>query len=233
MKKFIKNHKISMIALFVIILFVGAVVTASFCSNPPLSDAVMMAAFVPCSSALSGNLASDCENTRIPGYEQIGVIFNRTDVDWANLALSATNPRIIEDIAAATGKKPYALYNNKNNPLPFDGTNTTYNSDTDQYEKTLQFYYEGIGGDVSADVVEPLKGGEYIAILQRKDHRGDGSFQVFGFQSGLKANAQVQDETTGYWLITMACSEPSAEVSFFDTDYATTKAAFDALVALC
>lgn len=216
-----------------LILLATAIVAASTIMSGDLATAATLAAFVPCSSALADNLASDCDNPRIAGYEQIGVIFNRGDVDWANLALSASNPRIIEAIAAATGKKPFALYNNKNNPLPFDGTNTTYNSDTDQYDKTLQFYFEGIGGGVSANVVEPLKGGEYIAILQRKDHRGDGSFQVFGFQSGLKANAQVQDETTGYWLITMACSEPSAEVSFFDTDYSTTKAAFDALVALC
>lgn len=230
MKEFLKKNKYYIVAF---VLLIACIVIASMCHNADAANALTLAAFVPCSSALAGNLASDCDNPRIAGYEQIGVIFNRADVDWANLAVSASNPRIIEAIAASAGKKPYALYNNKNNPLPFDGTNTTYNSDTDQYDKTLQFYYEGIGGGVSADVVEPLKGGEYIAILQRKDHRGDGSFQVFGYQSGLKANAQVQDETTGYWLMTMACSEPSAEVSFFDTDYATTKAAFDALVALC
>lgn len=230
MKEFLKKNKYYIVAF---VLLISCIVIASMCHNADAANALTLAAFVPCSSALAGNLASDCENPRTPGYEQIGVIFNRADVDWSNLAVSASNPRIIEAIAAAAGKKPYALYNNKNNPVPYDGTNTTYNSDTDQYDKTLQFYYEGIGGGVSADVVEPLKGGEYIAILQRKDHRGDGSFQVFGYQSGLKANAQVQDETTGYWLMTMACSEPSAEVSFFDTDYATTKAAFDALVALC
>lgn len=230
MKEFLKKNKYYIVAF---VLLISCIVIASMCNNADAANALTLAAFVPCSSALAGNLASDCDNPRIAGYEQIGVIFNRADVNWANLAVSASNPRIIEAIAAAAGKKPYALYNNKNNPLPFDGTNTTYNSDTDQYDKTLQFYYEGIGGGVSADVVEPLKGGEYIAILQRKDHRGDGSFQVFGFQSGLKANAQVQDETTGYWLITMACSEPSAEVSLFDTNYATTKTAFDALVALC
>lgn len=230
MKEFLKNNKYYIVAF---VLLIVCIVIASMCHNADAANALTLAAFVPCSSALAGNLASDCDNPRIAGYEQIGVIFNRADIDWANLTVSASNPRIIEAIAAASGKKPYALYNNKNNPLPFDGTNTTYNSDTDLYDKTLQYYYEGIGGGVSADVVEPLKGGEYIAILQRKDHRGDGSFQVFGYQSGLKANAQVQDETTGYWLMTMACSEPSAEVSFFDTDYATTKAAFDALVALC
>lgn len=54
---------------------------------------------------------------------------------------------------------------------------------------------------------------------------------MFGYQVGLKASEQVQDEDTGYWLITMTCSEPSAEIAYYKTDYATTKAAFDALLA--
>lgn len=216
-----------------LVIIAAAVAAACYFCDATLTDGIMLAAFAPCSAALADNITADCDNPRIAGYEQIGIIFNRDEVDWANLAVNASNPRLIEAIAAITGKKPFAVYNQRNNPLPYDGTNTTYNSDTDRYDKTLQFYYEGIGGEAAADVIEPLKGGEYIVILQRKDHRGDGSFQVFGYQSGLKANAQVQDETTGYWLITMACSEPSAEIAFFDTNYATTKTAFDALVALC
>lgn len=188
-------------------------------------------AFTPCSALLAENIASDCENPRVAGYEQVGLIFNKEEIDYSALVVDASNPRIIKTIAAKSGKKPFVVYNNKNNPLPFNGTQTAFNADNDRYDKTLQFYVEGIGGENAADVIEPLKGGDYVVILQRKDHRGDGSFQVFGYQAGLKASEQVQDEDTGYWLITMTCSEPSAEVAYFDTDYATTKAAFDTLLA--
>lgn len=188
-------------------------------------------AFTPCSALLAENIASDCDNPRVAGYEQIGLIFNKDEIDYSALVVDASNPRIIKTIAAKTGKKPFVVYNNKNNPLPFNGTQTAFNADNDRYDKTLQFYVEGIGGQNAADVIEPLKGGDYIVILQRKDHRGDGSFQVFGYQAGLKASEQVQDEDTGYWLVTMTCSEPSAEVAYFDTDYATTKSAFDTLLA--
>lgn len=188
-------------------------------------------AFTPCSALLAENIASDCDNPRVAGYEQVGLIFNKEEIDYSALVVDASNPRIIKTIAAKTGKKPFVVYNNKNNPLPFNGTQTAFNADNDRYDKTLQFYVEGIGGENAADVIEPLKGGDYVVILQRKDHRGDGSFQVFGYQAGLKASEQVQDEDTGYWLITMTCSEPSAEVAYFDTDYATTKAAFDTLLA--
>ena len=226
MNKFLKNNYKTIIGLM---LLVVGVALACFVGN---ADGIMLATFAPCSAALAANISSDCDNPRSKGYEQIGIILNKDDIDLAALVINSSNPRIIETIAAKTGKTPFVIYNNKANPLPYNGTQTEYNSDTDQYDKTLQFYYEGIGGQESADVVEPLKGGEYLVILQRKDHRGDGSFQVFGYQTGLKATAQVQDEETGYWLMTMTCSEPSAEVSFFKTDYSTTKGLFDALVAL-
>lgn len=189
-------------------------------------------AFTPCSAALAGNISADCANPRVRGYEQVGLIINRADIDWSAVTYDASNPRIVKGITMATGKTPFVIYNQRNNPLPFDGTQTEYNGDTDQYDKTVQFYFEGIGGGDSEDVVEPLKGGDYVVLLQRKDHRGDGSFQLFGMQAGLKATAQTQNESDGYWLMTMTGSEPSAEVSFFDTDYATTKAAFDTLLAL-
>lgn len=224
MKRKIFNYIIAVVGLFVAVLgFCGVFGYAS--------AAVTLCAFVPCSAALSGNIASDCANPRVKGYEQLGLIFNWDDVDWANVTYDANNPRIIKSFVLKEGKKPFALYQNKNNPTNFNGTNTTYNADTDAYDKTLQFFFEGIGGVDASDVVEPLKGGNYVALLPRKDHRGNGSFQFIGAQSGIKANAQVQDEETGYWLITMVGSEPSAEVAFFDTDYATTKSAYDAFVA--
>lgn len=188
-------------------------------------------AFTPCLGAISANIIGDCDNPRIAGYESIALIFNREDINWSAVTYDASNNRIIESIAVKSGAKPYVVENPRVNPASFNGTNSEYAADTDRFNKNVQFYFEGIGGENSADVIEPLKSGSYIMILQRKDHRGDGSFPVIGLQSGLVASSLVQDEETGYWLITMSTSEPSAECSFFDTDYATTKAAFDTLVA--
>lgn len=188
-------------------------------------------AFTPCLGAISANIAGDCSNPRIVGYESVALIFNRDDIDWTAVTYSASNPRIIESLAVKAGKKPFVVENPRINPASFNGTNGEYAPDTDRFDKNVQFYFDGIGGANSANVIEPLKSGSYLMILQRKDHRGDGSFPVVGLQSGLVASALVQDEETGYWLITMSTSEPSAECAFFDTDYDTTKTAFDALVA--
>lgn len=191
----------------------------------------MLATFTPCLGFLADNIASNCDNPRIQGYEQLGVIVNYSDIDWAAVTYAAGNKRIVQTLPLLSGVKPYVVYNNKTNPLPFDGTTSVLNADNGRYDKTVQFYYEGIGGAASMNVVEPLKSGQYVMILPRKDHRGDGSFQLIGFETGLVATAQEQNEEQGYWLITMTCTEPSAEVTLFVTDYATTKAAYDALVA--
>ena len=192
-------------------------------------------AFTPCTSVLGANIATACEVPRIKGYERSGFLLKKSDIDTALTTYSGTNARIVSNLAVKAGGKLAAIYNTKQNPLPFGGTKTTYNRDADAYDKIVQFYFEGIGGGAAKDVIEPLKHEDYIIVLERKDKRGDGSYQVFGMQAGMSCGntgaAQVQDEETGYWLITMAGQEPYAEMSLFDTSYAVTKVDYDALLA--
>lgn len=226
MKKYLKNLKFD--PIMCIVAIVGLVVFNLLVFGG-VDSVYALATFTPCLGVIKDNMSQDCDNPRVAGYEDIALIFNRSEIDWTAVTYDSTNKRIVKSIAMATGKTPYVVYNPRVNPAPFNGTNATFNSDTNRYDKTVQCYYEGIGGKAALEVVEPLKAGSYVMLLQRKDHRGDGSFQLIGFESGLKATAQVQDEETGYWLMTMTTDEPSADVAFFDTDYATTKSAFDTL----
>ena len=74
----------------------------------------------------------------------------------------------------------------------------------------------------------------YVVLLERKSKYDVGSFQLFGYQKGLSAGneggAMVQDEATGYWLVTMATQEPWAEIEFNIDSYADNKEIFDALI---
>lgn len=188
-------------------------------------------AFTPCTNLLAQSLATACTEPRIKGYEAIGIIINRADIDWATVTTDANNPRIVTALPLLATKKAAVIYNSKKNPLPFDGTQTTYNRDADAYDKVVQFYYEGIGAAASK-AVEALKDGDYVVILERKSKYDVGSFQLFGYQKGLSAGneggAMVQDEATGYWLITMATQEPWAEIEFNVSTYAATKTAVKA-----
>lgn len=222
MKKYLKFNPVfailALVCIIALVLFGG-------------DSAFALAAFTPCLGVISANIDEDCDNPRVIGYEDTAIIVNRSDIDWTAVTYDASNPRIMTRFALATGKVPYVIYNPRLSDASFNGTQTALNADTRHYTKTLQFYYKGIGADAAAKVVEPLAKGEYVVILQRKDHSGHGSFQIFGLQNGIYATEQVQDETTGYWLMTMAIDEPFAETEWFNTDYATTKGDFDALVA--
>ena len=83
--------------------------------------------------------------------------------------------------------------------------------------KPFSFILKGIGA-ASRDVVEPLKDADYILILQRKSKYGAGKFSNFRMAERLSAGneggAQVQDEATGYWLMTMTTQEPFAEIEY-------------------
>lgn len=192
-------------------------------------------AFTPCTNLLAQSLATPCDEPRIKGYEAIGIIINRADIDWSLVTADSGNRRMIDSLPLKASKKAAVIYNSKKNPLPFDGTSTTYNRDADAYDKVVQFYYEGIGA-IAAKAVESLKDGDYIVILERKSKYANGSFQIFGYQKGLSAGneggAMVQDEATGYWLITMTTQEPWAEIEFNNTGgYNEIKEIFDTLVA--
>jgi hypothetical protein len=222
MKKYLKFNPV-----FAILALVCVIALVLFGGN----SAFELAGFIPCLGVISANVDEDCDNPRVPGYEDTAVIVNRSDIDWTSVIYNASNKRIVEDIQLLTGKNPFVIYNPRLADASFNGTQTALNADTRHYTKTLQFYYKGIGGEAAAKVVEPLAKGEYVVILQRKDHSGHGAFQIFGLQNGIYATKQVQDETKGYWLMTMAIDEPYAETELFKTDYATSKAMFDALVA--
>lgn len=222
MKKHLKFNP-----LFAILALVCVIALVLFGGD----SAFALAAFTPCLGVIASNIDEDCDNPRVIGYEDTAIIVNRSDIDWTGVTYAVGNKRIVENFALLTGKTPFVIYNPRLADPSFNGTQTALNADTRYYTKTLQFYYKGIGGDAALKVVEPLAKGEYVVILQRKDHSGHGAFQIFGLQNGIYATAQVQDETTGYWLMTMAIDEPFAETEWFKSDYATTKAAFDALVA--
>lgn len=194
--------------------------------------------YVPCAATkLTQNLALDCDEQRIKGYEPLGILIDRADIDFDLSAVDATNPRRIIDIVLLATKKTSIIYNDRNNPAAFSGTKTETNSDLNMFNKTVTFYIEGIGADYSKNAAEPLKDHDYVAIIPRKDHNGKGSFQVFGWKHGLsvknEGGSMVQDEETGYTLVTMTCIEKFMEYELAETDsYVDNLVGFEALKAL-
>lgn len=189
-----------------------------------------------CVSSIAGNIGLDCEHPIEGGYTGRGVLIPMESNPV--LTRDSQNPRIIKSITLAENAKVCVVDNA--GAAPFDGSSTTGNNDAGfpKFTKAMALRILARGAEASKDVIEPLvkSGRGFIGIFEKVDQVGDGSFEVIGAQSPLKCADPAtftRSETAngGAWSGTLQCSEHWAELVLFDTDYETSLAAFEALLA--
>ena len=189
-----------------------------------------------CVSTIAGNIGLDCEHPIEGGYTGRGVLIPMENNPV--LTRDAQNPRIIKSITLMENAKVCVVDNA--GAAPFDGSSTTGNNDSGfpKFTKAMALRILARGAEASKDVIEPLvkSGRGFIGIFEKVDQVGDGSFEVIGAQSPLKCADPAtftRSETAngGAWSGTLQCSEHWAELVLFDTDYETSLAAFEALLA--
>ena len=198
---------------------------------------VIVMAYASCAATISDNIAKDCDKPLVPGYTGRGVLIDLSGNP--TITQSGTNPRTITAVALGVGVK-CAVIDNSFGGQPLNGTNVQSNTDDGmmKYRKTVVVQIPQRGSEISKAVVEPMSQNPlgYMAILEKKDRSGNGSFEVVGFEQGLTANedgiTRNEYENGGCTVATLSCNESMYEYAFFDTDYATTLAAFETLLAL-
>ena len=192
-------------------------------------------AYTSCAASLAANIAKDCATPIVGGFTGRGVLIDIADL--SAVTQDGSNPRIITAITLGTGKK-LSVVDNAFSQQPFNGSGSQSNTDDGmmKHRKTLVLTIPKRGAKASKEIVEPTYQSPlgYIAVLEKKDRNGDGSFEVVGFEQGLQANAdgivRNEYENGGCTIVTMSTNEVNYEYSFFDTDYATTLAAFEMLL---
>ena len=195
----------------------------------------MASTYASCAAQLAGNIAKNCASPIVGGYTGRAILIPKKN---AVITRSVTNPRIITAITYSSGVKTCVVDNVWPNN-PFDGSQTASNGDNGRptYDKTFGFRIPLRGAGTSKDVVEPLMDEPqgYIAIIEKRDAIGDGSFEVVGSLQGLKANAdgitRNENENGGDVSVVMSCKEDFFECTLFNTDYATTLTDFETLIA--
>ena len=159
--------------------------------------------FTPC-GGITQNITNNCQ-PRIKGFEQLGGIVNKKDADV-----------IFEsgEVVIYTISNGYPIYQLRQNPKPFNSYKVEFQPDTNLYKKTIQFYFDGIGAANAKNVIDSLKDNEFMIVIERKEKLHSENTHIFiGAQNGLHVTEMVEDEETGYWLITMECEEPAGEIS--------------------
>lgn len=192
-------------------------------------------AYTSCAATFAANIAKDCATPLTGGYTGRGVLIDLADV--TAITRDGSNPRIITAITMKAGSY-CCVIDNSFGPQPLTGSQTQSNTDDGmmKFLKTLTAMVPRRGADASKDIVEPTFQSPlgYLAVLEKRDRSGDGSFEVLGSEQGLKATAdgivRNEYENGGATMVTMTCNETNFENVLFDTDYANSLTAFEALI---
>lgn len=192
-----------------------------------------------CEGIITQALEKDCSN-HPNGFERIGCIMNRGDIDWSLTALASGTTNVLGGFALQSGKVGYQVlqYGTK----PFNGTKksgVSKEAAPGKMTKTVQFFVPDRNPLVDEGFIDALLNGEFVMILETKDKNEAGgnnaAFEVFGYHNGLHFTAIEQDNYGDYgsgWLVTMEETEaPASSMYLFKTSYAATKTLFLGLMS--
>ena len=192
-----------------------------------------------CNSLIATDIQADCSNLGIKGLEPDGKIINRADIDFANCVMdngNPANPNIIKSLVLKTGKSAYDVAQMGN--TPFTGLVSNLNVGTYINTWTTDIPIAILANDpvVAHKVIDALANGEFVLILKNKNRGtgGNAKYQVFGYAQGCRASAGTRDayseDVEGGWLVTLQeANHPKSAMFLYDTDEATTDAAYEAL----
>lgn len=190
--------------------------------------------FMAVCGKISSNILADCDDPLQTGTIDRAIVINLEDIE--SVAYNATNKMIVEDIVLKPGKVAYQI----------DGINNSIMPKATMIQQTFAKVYDHIvkmiGFDISPATKENLefmKYGKFVTICENvfKGASGNSAFEIYGINVGLEITILEKDpnnlDTQGGFDFTFATNknkEPKMPLTFFDTNYTTTKSLIDALL---
>ena len=192
-----------------------------------------------CAAKIAASIQQDCNRPLVGGYTGRAVIMSVTDFERAEVVRSATNPREILSIVLPPDGSVMAYTVDNVFAAPFTGSATAGNNDNGRngYLKTLIVRVPMRGADTSMKVIEPLvkDPNGFVAIVEKRDKVGDGSYEVIGYQNALSGDIAgvTRDESAngGDWIVPLTTVEKWAEVTLVGSaeTYESAKKEFEGL----
>lgn len=208
-----------------------------------------MAGIVSCVGQIAASIGTNCVSPLVGGYTGRAVLVPISAIgEGANQITVASDRDGSVQFGISPDTPVLVGVDNAMILTPFDGSQTAGNGDDGfaKFVKTFAFRIPERGAVVSSKVIEPLlRGGRFIAILEKEQKVGDGGFEVVGFERSLRVvdpSTVIRQETAngGAWSASMQCSENKAEyvltaddIAPSELDYETVKAEFERLWNAC
>lgn len=193
--------------------------------------------FTTCYGSVAQSIKENCSSPIVGGYTGRGIL-----VDLSlnpTITVDASNNHIITAVTLTQSQKFIAISNVWNDAFTGSATSSGADNGRTSFNKTFTFRIPDRGAGISNDVVEPLTFSPlgYMAILEKKDRTGDGSFEIIGYKRALTVNAdgvtRNEYENGGDIVITMGTNEPWFETVLYSSSYSATLTAFEAMLANC
>jgi len=191
-----------------------------------------------CEDKLAANIERDCDNKPSGGIEVNVVLINFDDVDKTVSTLDVANDLIITNLATMSTTSGFFLEGVK------QAQGTSY--ELVKKENSFDAYkhlFSGVILNPSAANKKSLSniasGGRYVVVVEKiwKGISQEDAFEVLGFDRGLVISSLVQNSKEDDGIIKFELASPDGleepEITRvnLETDYATTKIAFDSKYA--
>lgn len=177
--------------------------------------------------------AADCDNLPAGGTRAKAVVFNYDDIESYTEASGK-----ITDITLKAGKFGYEFTGLGNSFKKAENFNRSASTGLGTYKHSLSIIiYERT--QEQKDNIDSLKNGRFVVVMFNRGDDAD-SIELYGKQVGVELQAgTVRDAYANDGLFVLSFATPEGDVenekelpqSVWDTDYATTEAMIDALLA--
>lgn len=195
-------------------------------------------AYTPCAlDSVMNNIQENCGSPAMDGVKVLGVAIARNDITAAPFGATQSTANCVAAITLKAAAQTIAIEAGGENAWADSGSEL--DPATKKHTKNANFVAADYGAEISSEVLDPMVKDRdgFVVILQRKDVRGMGSFVIVGLEKGATVSAMTQNLTDAPTsgcasLVLTETGANKAEVNLFDTDYTTSKAEFDRLLAL-
>jgi len=184
-----------------------------------------------CTGKIVDDIVSNCDTQGIGGLEAVAYLINRVDFEPT---FDVTNGNLITAVATAIGTKAYKLTGSAKG-LEAGHDRVKEEGFADSFTHYFSFKQFEVDSDALLNV-DSLDDLVVIVEAKNKPSDADGTFIAYGVRSGLHVTTDTKrfNTTNGARSLELATNsgegERYSQYNVLDTDYATTKAALDAIL---
>jgi len=187
-----------------------------------------------CTGKITANFVLDCDFLPVAGLTTNALLINFDDIDRTATVISSGNRLLMTNLQLKAGKTAYLFTGVKQSNAKSYALVPKDNG-IDKYSHTFNGTVFNPSVENKLQVANLSLGGKYVIVVEQlwKGEDNEDAFEVLGFATGLKlteaTNSSNENDNTILLVLSSeeGFEEPSLPHNLLETDYATTKLAFD------